>query len=233
MIDVRAFQEVIGYTFENIELLEQAFIHRSYVNENPKLRFGHNERLEFLGDAVLELVATNYLYTKFPNKDEGELTAYRAGLVNAVLMGTIARDIGMNEYLMLSKGESRDTGRARSIILADTFEAVIGAVYLDGGYEPAKEFIHSSILVHTDEVIRKGLFRDAKSMVQEKAQEESGVTPGYRVLKEIGPDHDKRFTIGIYFGDNLIAEGNGKSKQEAEQTAAQNALTKKGWIKVA
>jgi ribonuclease III len=233
MIDVRAFQEVIGYTFENIELLEQAFIHRSYVNENPKLRFGHNERLEFLGDAVLELVATKHLYSKFPGKDEGELTAYRAGLVNAVLMGTIARDIGMNEYLMLSKGESRDTGRARSIILADTFEAVIGAVYLDGGYEPAKEFIHSSILVHTDEVIRKGLFRDAKSMVQEKAQEESGVTPGYRVLKEIGPDHDKRFTIGIYFGDNLIAEGNGKSKQEAEQTAAQNALTKKGWIKVA
>jgi ribonuclease III len=233
MIDVRAFQEVIGYTFNNIELLEQAFIHRSYVNENPKLRFGHNERLEFLGDAVLELVATNHLYTKFPGKDEGELTAYRAGLVNAVLMGTIARDIGMNEYLMLSKGESRDTGRARSIILADTFEAVIGAVYLDGGYEPAKEFIHSSILVHTDEVIRKGLFRDAKSMVQEKAQEESGVTPGYRVLKEIGPDHDKRFTIGIYFGDNLIAEGNGKSKQEAEQTAAQAALVKKGWIKVA
>lgn len=231
MIDVRPFQEIIGYNFINIELLEQAFVHRSYVNENPKLKFGHNERLEFLGDAVLELVATNYLYAKFPHKDEGDLTAYRAALVNAVLMGGIAKDIGMNEYISLSKGESRDTGKARLYILADTFEAVIGAVYLDGGYEPAKEFIHSSILVHTDEVIRKGLFKDAKSMVQEKAQEESGVTPAYRVLKEIGPDHDKRFTIGIYFGDKLIAEGNGKSKQEGEQTAAQNALVKKGWVK--
>ncbi|MEN9852576.1 MAG: hypothetical protein RI996_519 [Candidatus Parcubacteria bacterium] len=231
MIDVRPFQEIIGYNFTNIELLEQAFIHRSYVNENPKLKFGHNERLEFLGDAVLELVATNYLYAKFPHKDEGDLTAYRAALVNAVLMGGIAKDIGMNEYISLSKGESRDTGKARLYILADTFEAVIGAVYLDGGYEPAKEFIHNTILIHTDEVIRKGLFKDSKSMVQEKAQEENGVTPAYRVLKEIGPDHDKRFTIGIYFGDNLIAEGNGKSKQEGEQTAAQNALVKKGWIK--
>jgi ribonuclease-3 len=231
MIDVRPFQEIIGYNFTNIELLEQAFIHRSYVNENPKLKFGHNERLEFLGDAVLELVATNYLYAKFPHKDEGDLTAYRAALVNAVLMGGIAKDIGMNEYISLSKGESRDTGKARLYILADTFEAVIGAVYLDGGYEPAKEFIHNTILIHTDEVIRKGLFKDSKSMVQEKAQEENGVTPAYRVLKEIVPDHDKRFTIGIYFGDNLIAEGNGKSKQEGEQTAAQNALVKKGWIK--
>jgi ribonuclease III len=231
MIDVRTYQEFIGYEFKNIELLEQAFVHRSYVNENPKLRFGHNERLEFLGDAVLELVATNFLYAKYPEKDEGDLTAYRAALVNAVLMGDIARDIGMNEYLMLSKGESRDTGRARSIILADTFEAVIGAVYLDGGYEPAKEFIHKTILIHTDEVIRKGLFKDAKSMVQEKAQEESGVTPAYRVIKEMGPDHDKRFNIGIYFGDHMVAEGAGKSKQEAEQTAAQNALIKKNWIK--
>ena len=151
--------------------------------------------------------------------------------MNAVLMGDIARDIGMNEFLCLSKGESRDTGRARSIILADTFEAVIGAIYLDGGYEPAKDFIHKTILIHTDEVVRKGLFKDAKSMVQEKAQEESGITPAYRVLKEMGPDHDKRFNIGIYFGDHLVAEGAGKSKQEAEQIAAQNALIKKGWIK--
>jgi ribonuclease III len=231
MIDVKPFQEIIGYTFTNIELLEQAFIHRSYVNENPKLKFGHNERLEFLGDAVLELVATNYLYEKFPEKDEGELTAYRAALVNAVLMGGIAKDIGMNEYVALSKGESKDTGKARLYILADTFEAVIGAVYMDGGYEPAKEFIHNTILIHTDEVIRKGLFKDAKSMVQEKAQENSGVTPSYRVLKEFGPDHDKRFTIGIYFGETLIAEGSGKSKQEGEQLAAQAALLKKGWIK--
>jgi ribonuclease-3 len=231
MIDVRPFQEVIGYTFKNIAFLEQAFIHRSYVNENPKLAFGHNERLEFLGDAVLELVATNFLYKKYPNNDEGELTSYRAALVNAVLMGQIARDIGMNEYLSLSKGESKDTGKARSIILADTFEAVIGAVYLDGGYEPAKEFIHKTILIHTDEVVRKGLFKDAKSLVQEKAQEHVSATPAYKVLKEMGPDHDKRFTVGIYFGENLIAEGNGKSKQEAEQLAAQNALLKKGWIK--
>ena len=229
MIDVTAYQDQIGYTFKNIALLEQAFVHRSYVNENPKMRHGHNERLEFLGDAVLELVATNYLYARYKDEDEGVLTSYRAALVNAVLMGQIARDIGMNEYLSLSKGESRDTGKARTIILADTFEAVIGAVYLDGGYEPAKEFIHKTILIHTDEVVSKGLFKDAKSLIQEKAQEINSVTPSYRVIKEMGPDHDKRFTVGIYFGENLIAEGKGKSKQEGEQTAAKNALVKKGW----
>ena len=229
MIDVKQYQDTIGYTFQNIALLEQAFVHRSYVNENPKMRHGHNERLEFLGDAVLELVATNYLYARYPNEDEGVLTSYRAALVNAVLMGQIARDIGMNEYLSLSKGESRDTGKARTIILADTFEAVIGAVYLDGGYEPAKDFIHKTILVHTDDVIRRGLFKDPKSTVQEKAQEILAVTPAYKVLSEMGPDHDKRFSVGIYFNETLIAEGKGKSKREGETDAAQKALVKKGW----
>lgn len=230
MTDVKPYQDFLGYTFKNIKLLEQAFIHRSFINENPKLGMSHNERFEFLGDAVLELVATNFLFEKYPEKDEGDLTSYRAALVNAVIIGEVAASIGMNDYIMLSKGESRDTGKARNYILADTYEAVVGAMYLDGGYEPAKEFIHRTLLGRIDEVIRKGLFKDAKSMVQEKAQEHVGVTPSYRVIKEIGPDHDKRFTIGIFFGDNAIAEGNGKSKQEAEQTAAQNALIKKGWI---
>ena len=174
---------------------------------------------------------TYKLYAKYKDADEGTLTAYRAALVNAVLMGQVARDIGMNEFVMLSKGESKDTGRARTIILADTFEAVIGAVYLDGGYEPAKDFITDTILIHTEEVVRKGLFKDAKSEIQEKAQDAVSITPNYKVTKEMGPDHDKRFTVGIFFGENMIAEGDGKSKQEAEQDAAKNALIKKGWIK--
>lgn len=234
MRDVRTepqlFEQALGYRFIQKDLLVQACIHRSFINENPKVTLGHNERLEYLGDAVLELVTTDFLYKKYTEANEGELTAYRAGLVNAQILSSIALELGFNEYMLLSKGESKDTGKARGIILADAIEAVIGAIYLDGGIQAAGEFIHSHILTHAEKIIEKGKFRDAKSMVQEIAQEKIGCTPAYKVLKESGPDHDKRFVIGVYFGDTLAAEGAGKSKQEGEQQAAQKALEKNGWV---
>lgn len=216
--------------FKNIKLLEQAFIHRSYINENPRSNLEHNERLEFLGDAVLELVVTEFLYQKYPHHNEGDLTAYRSALVNAVTLGKVADDLDFNSFLKLSKGEAKDVSRARSSILADAYEAFVGALYLDQGYTTVKTFITKTVLIKTEEIIKKGLYKDAKSFVQEKAQELYGVTPLYKVLHEEGPDHDKIFRIGIYFNDECIAEGEGKSKQEAETSAARKALEKKSWI---
>jgi ribonuclease-3 len=230
MIDFSLFEQKTNVTFTNKKLLEQAFIHRSYINENNGTKLSHNERLEFLGDAVLELVVTDYLYKKYPNQDEGELTAYRSALVNAVIIGEVATELGMNDYLLLSKGEAKDAGRARNYILANTYEAYVGAVYLDQGYGTAEKFIAETLFGKLDTIVAKKLWRDAKSLVQEKAQENVGVTPVYKVLHESGPDHDKHFTIGIFFGDDRIAEGKGKSKQEAEQMAAHNALEVKEWL---
>lgn len=230
MIDFTKFEKDIGIVFEDKKLLEQAFIHRSYINENTGSKLSHNERLEFLGDAVLELAVTNYLYLKYPKCDEGELTAYRSALVNAVIIGEVAGALGMNNYLLLSKGESKDVGKARSYILANTYEAYVGAVYLDRGYATAEDFIARTLFGKIDEIVAKKLWRDAKSLVQEKSQEHVGVTPSYKVVSEAGPDHDKHFTIAIYFGDDRIAEGKGKSKQEAEQSAARNALEAKKWL---
>lgn len=227
--NLKAFAEKIGVSFENIKMLEQAFVHRSYINENGKSGLEHNERLEFLGDAVLELSATDFLFHKFKNKTEGELTAHRAALVNAVTLSEVALSLDMNEFLYLSKGEAKDTGRARQNILADAFEAVIGAIYIEHGYLEADKFIKKFLLSKTDEVVKRGLLKDAKSKVQEKSQEIYGVTPKYKVLKEIGPDHDKKFLVAIYFGVEKVAEGEGKSKQEAEQVAAQEAIKVKGW----
>ncbi len=228
-IDFGKFEESIGFTFSEPALLRQAFTHRSFINENPRTGLSHNERLEFLGDAVLELVATDFLYAKYPEKTEGDLTSYRAALVNAQIMGEIAEKLGMNDYLLLSKGEAKDNGRARMVILANAFEAVIGALYLDRGYDAAQKFVAQTILKETERVVKAGLWKDAKSLVQEKAQELFGVTPSYRVARETGPDHDKRFVVGIYFGADLIAEGAGKSKQEAEQEAAGKAVKVKKW----
>jgi ribonuclease-3 len=224
------FKQDNKISFKNDELLEQAFIHRSFINENPRSGFEHNERLEFLGDAVLELVVTEYLYTKYTNHNEGDLTAYRSALVNAITLGEVASGLHFNDMLKLSKGEAKDVTRARSSILADAYEAFIGALYLDQGYEPCREFIARTLLIKTDEIIRKGLYKDAKSFVQEKAQDIYGVTPSYKVISEEGPDHDKRFTIAIYFGEDQISEGEGKSKQEGETEAARKALEKKGWV---
>ena len=229
MVDFFLFEKKVKIYFKDKNLLKQAFVHRSYINENPKMGLSHNERLEFLGDAVLEIVITEYLYNKYPDQPEGKLTAYRSALVNATILSEVASNLGMNNFLLLSKGEAKDTGKARQYILANTFESFIGALYLDQGYEKSKEFIKKMLIGYLDEIISKKLWRDAKSYVQEKAQEEFGFTPSYKVIKEFGPDHDKQFTIGIFFNDNMIASGIGKSKQEAEQKAAEKALEKKKW----
>ena len=230
MINFSDFEKKIGVKFADKELLKRAFIHRSYINENPATNFLHNERLEFLGDAVLELVVTDHLYKTYPIAPEGELTAYRSALVNTVILSATAEELGMNEFLLLSKGESRDTGKARMHILANTFESFTGALYLDQGYETASKFIKDALFEKLEAIVKHKLWRDPKSLIQEKAQEFVHTTPSYKVLAQSGPDHDKRFTIGIYFGDELIAEGKGKSKQEGETSAAQAALTAKGWL---
>jgi ribonuclease-3 len=230
MIDFSLFEKKTNIIFNDKKLLEQAFIHRSYINENNGSHLSHNERLEFLGDAVLELIVTDYLYNKYPDRDEGDLTAYRSSLVNAVIIGEIALSLGMNEYLLLSKGEAKDIGKARGYILANTYEAYVGAVYLDRGYDVVKDFIAKTLFNKIDIIVAKKLWRDPKSLIQEKSQEYLNVTPSYKVLHESGPDHDKHFTIGIFFGSELIAEGKGKSKQEAEQAAAHKALETKEWL---
>lgn len=229
MEQLKNFEDSIGVSFTNKGLLQTAFTHRSYLNENGGSGREHNERLEFLGDAVLELVVTSYLYKTYPDKPEGDLTAYRSSLVNTNTISEAASRLNMNDYLLLSKGEAKDMGKARQYILANTFEAVIGAIYLDQGYEVAKKFIAMALFDQLAEIIEKKLYKDAKSLVQELAQEKENVTPTYSVLNETGPDHDRNFDIGIYFGETLIATGKGKSKQEAEQSAARNAMAKRGW----
>ncbi len=220
----------IGVTFAKKDLLAQAFTHRSYLNENRGLGRGHNERLEFLGDAVLELVVTEYLYAAYPDRDEGDLTSYRAALVNTIVLADTARALGFNDLLMLSRGEARDQGRARVSILADAFEAVIGAIYLDQGYEASKEFISRTLVPKLPEIVQEGLWIDAKSRLQEKAQDVLGVTPCYATVSEEGPDHDKKFVIAAMLGQNEIGRGSGKSKQDAEQEAARAGLKAKGWL---
>jgi ribonuclease-3 len=227
--DLSSFEEKIGIQFNDQNLLRQAFTHRSYLNEHRGEVHGHNERLEFLGDAVLELISTHFLYEKFPEHDEGELTAYRAALVNAVICAEVAMEIGMNEYLLLSRGEAKDQGRARGVLLANAFEALIGALYIDQGYEITQAFIARVLLPRIDDILEKRLWQDAKSTLQEKVQEHEGVTPSYTVLKETGPDHDKHFVVGVFARQTQLAEGEGKSKQEAEQSAARAALLARGW----
>lgn len=223
------FEQKIGVTFKDKRLIETAFTHRSYLNENRGTTREHNERLEFLGDAVLELVVTEFLYKKYPEKPEGELTAFRAALVNTQSIADAATKLGMNEFLLLSRGEAKDTGRARAIILANAFEAVIGALYLDQGYKAAYAFIDAQLFHKTDEVVEKRLWQDAKSKLQEIAQERVAVTPTYELVDQTGPDHDKTFTVAAYLGREKTALGEGRSKQEAEQQAAENALKAKGW----
>jgi len=227
--DFSKFEKNIGITFKDKNLLKQAFTHRSYLNEHKDSELTHNERLEFLGDAVLELIVTEHLYGKYPDNNEGELTAYRSALVNAVTMSEAAGNIGMNDFLLLSKGEAKDTGRARQIILANTIEALIGAIFLDQGYDMAKYFISKYIFNLIEKIVEEKTWLDAKSKFQEQAQENESTTPLYKTLKEEGPDHDKQFTVGVFLGKEKVAEGKGKSKQEAEQVAADNALKSRGW----
>ncbi len=223
------FERHIGVTFKNRELLRQAFTHRSYVNEHREGNIEHNERLEFLGDAVLELVVTRFLFDAFPTQTEGDLTAYRAALVNTNTLSSVAGELGMNHYLLLSRGESKDTGRARQYILANAFEAVVGAIYLDHGYDTAHDFIAAYIFPLTQDIVAKRLWQDSKSHFQEQAQEHVSITPNYQILEEKGPDHDKQFTVGVFLNKELVAQGQGRSKQEAEQMAARAALEVKGW----
>jgi ribonuclease-3 len=224
-----AFEKRIGHVFREKHLLEQAFTHRSFLNENRAPGREHNERLEFLGDAVLELVVTEFLFAKYPDKPEGDLTAYRAALVNTQSIADAGTKLDMNDFLLLSRGESRDTGRARQIILANAFEALIGALYLDQGYIAAKDFIAKQLFHKTDDVVARRLWQDAKSRFQEIAQEKFGITPNYQLLDQSGPDHDKLFVIGAFLGQEKVAFGEGRSKQEAEQAAAEKALVVKGW----
>lgn len=226
-----ALAEHINVTFDDISLLRAACTHRSYLNENKGSSMEHNERLEFLGDAVLELVVTSFLFRKYDKKAEGELTAFRSAIVNTVSLTKVAEKIGLNDYILLSRGEAKDSGRARSVILANAVEAVIGAIYMDRGYNAAANFISEHILntIDIEEIVKNKSWIDAKSRFQERAQEKVNVTPSYRTLKETGPDHDKQFTLGVFLGDAQVATGVGASKQEAEQRAAEKALSIKGW----
>ncbi len=223
------FEKKLGLDFKNKDLLTQAFVHRSYLNENPDFGLDQNERLEFLGDAVLELVVTAFLYQEYPKKAEGELTNWRAALVNAKMLTSVAEELGFNDFLLLSRGETKELGKARQYILANTFEALIGALYLDSGYDACDVFIKKYLLKRLPEIITSGSYKDAKSHFQEQAQEKEGVTPAYKILKEWGPDHKKKFTVGVYLRDTLVTEGEGYSKQEAEEEAAKKALEIKKW----
>lgn len=229
MNDFSSLEKKLGIEFKNKDLLIQAFTHRSYLNENPKFHLSHNERLEFLGDAVIELIITEHLYKEHPDKPEGELTNWRAALVNAKMMTNVADELGFNEFLLLSKGEAKEGGKARAYILANTFEALLGALYLDSGYQSAEKFVTTHLLARLPEIIQDGSYKDSKSKFQEEAQERVSVTPSYKVVKESGPDHAKKFIVGVYLGEELVAQGEGTSKQEAEESAAQLALEVKKW----
>lgn len=229
--DFDKIQEIINVKFKNLDLLKQAFIHRSYLNEHRDFPLDHNERLEFLGDAVMELVVTEFLFKNYPNP-EGELTNWRAALVNTIMISKQAQRLGFNDYLSLSRGESKDTGKAREIILANTFESVIGAIYLDQGYDKSEEFITENLLGELPEIIKNELYIDPKSKLQEAAQEKYNVTPTYRVEKEWGPDHAKNFIIGVYLDNKKVSEGKGSSKHEAQIDAAKNGLKDDNWEKI-
>lgn len=223
---IENFENKINVNFGNKNLLKEALTHRSYINENPKWDVPHNERLEFLGDAVLELTVTENLFKAYPDYSEGDLTSIRAALVNYQILSKIARDINLEKAIFLSKGESKDSDRAKEVILANALEAVIGAIYLDQGYQATEKFIKENILTLLPEIIEKRLYEDPKSLLQEIVQEKLKITPVYEVLSETGPDHAKIFEVGVYFEKELGGKGKGFSKQEAEVEAAKEALKK-------
>lgn len=229
MKEFELLEKKLGTKFKNKNLLKQAFTHRSYLNENPGLNLEHNERLEFLGDAVIELVITENLYNNYPNSAEGDMTNWRAALVNAKMLSEIAENLGFNEFLLLSRGEAKELGKARAYILANAFEAFLGALYLDLGYKHCDEFLKKHLLSHLPEIIKEGSYKDSKSKFQEQAQEKVSITPNYKVIKESGPDHNKIFIVGVYLDKELVAEGKGSSKREAEEAAAELALKVKKW----
>lgn len=227
--DLAKLESLLGVEFNDKQVLLSAITHRSYLNEHREATQEHNERLEFLGDAVLELVATDFLYHKYTDKPEGELTAIRAALVNTVSLSESSTKLGVNDFLLMSKGEAKDTGRARSYILANTFESLIGSLYVDQGYEVAKEFIATHLFPKTERIVEKRLWQDPKSRFQELAQEHVSITPTYETVAQVGPDHDRVFTVAVYLNKEKVAEGNGRAKQEAEQAAAEKAIEVKKW----
>jgi len=229
MKDLGKLETRLNVTFHDKSLLKTAVIHRSYLNEHKEVGLEHNERLEFLGDAVLELITTEYLYCHYSNP-EGDLTNWRASLVNSKMLASIARELTVEDFLYLSKGELQDKSvKARNYILANAMEAVIGAIYLDQGFEVVAKFIHKNILVKLENILTNKLYLDPKSKFQERSQELLSVTPIYRVMEESGPDHNRFFKVGVYLSDELVATGEGTSKQEAQVDAADNALVEKGW----
>lgn len=223
-IDIAALEEKLNIKFVNKDLLWEALTHRSYLNENHSWTFPHNERLEFLGDAVLELSISVLLYKKFPEEPEGQMTMLRAALVNYQRLARVAQSIDLHKFILMSRGEAKDSGRAHEVILANAFESVVGAIYLDQGFKVAHSFIEQVVFSHLDEVLKTKSYKDPKSELQEIIQETKRVTPTYKVLEEKGPAHDRTFRVGVYFGSELIAEGQGSSKQEAEVEAAKSAL---------
>lgn len=229
MFNKEEFEKICQIEIGNVDLYIEAMTHRSYLNENKDHKYPHNERLEFLGDAVLELIVTEYLFDNF-NNPEGEMTSWRAALVNGEMLAQVAKEIGIDPFLLMSKGESKDTGRARNYLLANAMESTIGAIYKDKGYDSAKNFVKIFIIVKLKEVLDKKLYLDPKSYFQEKAQEVENITPHYEVLSETGPDHDKVYSVGVFLNKEKVAEGEGVSKQDAQRTAARNGLEKKGWI---
>ncbi|MCR4311776.1 MAG: ribonuclease III [Candidatus Uhrbacteria bacterium] len=227
--DIAELAKMLGIPYKPDGHLEQAMVHRSYLNEHPDFPLAHNERLEFLGDAVLELVVTEYLYNNYENP-EGELTTWRSSLVNGDSLAGIASELNVEPYLYLSRGEEKDANsKARRYILANAMEAIIGAVYLDFGWEVSKDFVSKTVVVKLADIIAKRLYIDPKSRFQEAAQSRMSVTPSYKVLEESGPDHNKIFRIGVYLGKEFIAEGAGSSKQEAQIAAAEAGINAKGW----
>ena len=224
----KKLEKKLGLKFKDWHFLRNAFVHRSYLNEHKSSKLESNERLEFLGDAVLELIVTEYLYTNYPNP-EGDLTNWRSALVKGEMLAKIASELDLGEYLYLSHGEESSGGRTKDYLLANTFEAVIGVIYLELGYEKAKKFIEKFLLVHLKDILEKGAHIDAKSKFQEIAQEKAGVTPIYQLLHDEGPDHDKIFTMGAYVEDRIVGKGKGSSKQSAEQKAAEDGLKRLKW----
>ncbi len=216
-------REKLGFSFDNIELLLTAFTHRSYVNEHRKSTKEHNERLEFLGDAVLELAVTRFLYANF-SEPEGILTSWRSALVRTESISAAGVALGYEPLIRMSRGERHGSDRARAQILANAFEALLGAIYLDKGYDVADEFVNKHILSKLDAILEEGSWRDPKSHLQEVSQSVDSQTPVYRVLEEIGPDHEKVFRLGVYVGEKLMGVGEGPSKQVAQQQAAREAL---------
>ncbi len=228
--NLEKLQKNLKIKFKDKDLIRQAMVHRSYLNEHPDFRVGHNERLEFLGDAVLEIVVTEHLFLNFVDVPEGDLTNWRASLVNAKMLYEIAQELDIEDYLYLSKGEAKDKNKkSRQFILANAIEAIIGAIYLDQGMAAAKKFILKNIVSKLDAILENRLYLDPKSRFQEKAQEEKGITPHYQILEESGPDHAKAFRVGLYLGEELITAGNGLSKQEAQVDAAIKGIKKMGW----